>query len=241
MKSIINWKGWFGTPREKNPLAGKPLRYLIGAGNDFYVPELAVCVLPYDYDKLVRSTLAIGYCNLYWQEGAPDCAPYLRGNDTSDEYGERVIDPKGSGFAKNLAWQLERWYQLGVEYIELDNADGYELPAVISAIDLAESHGFKVIAKNPGLFYPRSISYVKRCHGIISEKGSGTALTLDQIRREAGFPEMPVWFVAWGAEGEAWCEKLKQQVDRHLNMGVTLSPSEDEYTESQDVVVPKTA
>lgn len=242
---IADWfKRFFGKPTFgetiapfKNPLAGKRMRYLIGAGNDFYVPELAVCVLPYDYDKPVRSPIAVGYCNLYWQKGAPDCGPYLDNTDTAEEYGERVIDPAGSGFSKNITWQFDRWRKLGVTYVELDNCDGYDIDVVLCAIKFAELYGFKVIAKNPGLLKGNGAKYVARCHGIISEKGAGGPALLDQIRKSAGFPEMPVWFVAYGASGAKWARELYILTATFFGMGVTLSP-DDEYTEAVDIVVP---
>lgn len=223
----------------KNPLAGKRMRYLIGADAKTILRGLAydqVTVIPYDWDGAYLPPSPVGYCNLYWQEGAPDCAPYLDGTDTSEEYHERVIDPTGSGFGKNLLWQFERWQKIGVTYIELDNPDGYQIGAVLAALKLAESYGFKVIAKNPGLFYPTCVEYVAQCHGIISEKGAGPT-ELDQIRRDAGFPDMPVWFVAYGSLGQLWARQLYVLTTNFKNMGVTLSPG-DEYTEAEDIVVP---
>lgn len=227
----------------KNPLSGKRMRYLIGADAKTILRSFAydqITVLPYDWDGAYLPPTPVGYCNLYWQKGAPDCAPYLDDTDTSEEYGERVIDPYGSGFVKNLRWQFERWQKLGVRYVELDNPDGYDFDIVLNSIVLAERHGFGVIAKNPGLLKGHGAKYVAQCHGIISEKGAGSPAELDQIRRDAGFPDMPVWFVAYGVFGNQWVRQLYVLTTNFKNMGVTLSP-DDEYTEAEDVVVPHVA
>lgn len=250
--TIIDWIGRLLREQEKsifgetiapfkNPLAGHRMRYMIGASGDTLIGVSSgdIVVLPYDYEHDVSwAPLSyVGYCNLYWQEGAPDCGPYLESTETDEEYGERVIDPAGSGFLKNLVWQFERWQKIGVTYIELDNPDGYDIYTALSAITIAESYGLKVIAKNPGLFYPACVKYVARCHGIISENGAGDPNLLHHIRRESGFPDMPVWFVANGKLGEEWCNRLKVGTLGRTNMGVTLSRG-GEYTEAEDIVVP---
>lgn len=227
----------------KSPLAGKRLRYLIGADEKTILNGLspdAATVLPYDWEGPFLPPFPIGYCNLYWQEGAPDCAPYLENTDTAEQYGERVIEWTGPGFGMNLRWQFNKWKNIGVIYIELDNPDGYPFTAVLHAIELAESYGFKVIAKNPGLLKNNAARYVALCHGIISEEGAGNPTELDHIRREAGFPDMPIWFVAHGPIGDRWIRQLYVLTVSYSNMGVTISRG-GEYTQVETIVAPHSA
>src|SRR3981081_890208 len=74
-------------------------------------------------------------------------APYLKTSDTAEDYGEGQIDPRGPGWRRNLTEQFERRKKQGFEYVELDNPDAYAVADVVSAVDLAASHGLKVIAK----------------------------------------------------------------------------------------------
>ena len=80
-----------------------------------------------------------------------------------------------------------------------------------------------MIAKNPGLMGRGAAEYVAHSNvsGIIVEKGAGGAGDMDALRRKAGKPELPVWFVAFGG-GRAWAGNVaerRQAVRR--NMGVT--------------------
>jgi hypothetical protein len=220
-----------------NVLAGKPLRYLIGtgaagAGRDDEVTEVAYSAAP------VKRGISIAYCNLFDEHNTRRYGPYLRTSDTAAQYNEGQIDPRGPGWEKNLREQYERRKKQGFEYIELDNPDAYSTKDVIGAIDLAASYGLKVIAKNPGLMGRGAAEYVAHAnvYGIIVEKGAGGAGDMDALRRKAGKPDLPVWFVAFGS-GRAWAGNVASAAKQYRNMGVTYS-SAGEYGNAIDVLVP---
>ena len=219
-----------------NPLAGKQLRYLIGtdssgSGRDDEVTEVSYNAGP------VKHGISIAYCNLFDERNTRQYGPYLRTSDTAAQYNEGQIDPRGPGWEKNLREQFERRRKQGFEYIELDNPDAYSAKDVIGAIDLAASYGLKVIAKNPGLV-PGATAYVAHpnVYGIIVEKGAGGATDMDALRRKAGKPNLPVWFVAFGG-GRGWAGSVASSAKSYRNMGVTYS-SAGEYGNAIDVLQP---
>jgi hypothetical protein len=217
-------------------LSGKPLRYLIGAPSAEPGRSDAVTVVPYD-GKPVKHGISIGYCNLFDETNSGAYGPYLRASGTAARYNEGQIDPLGPGWTKNLREQFQRRREEGFEYIELDNADAYAIEDVIGAIELAGSYGLKVIAKNPGLLGDAT-SYVAHpnVYGIIIERGAGGPDEMDALRRKAGKPEMPVWFVAFGG-GRAWAYSTADIAKKYRGMGVTYS-SAGEYGNVIDVLSP---
>jgi hypothetical protein len=219
-----------------NPLAGKQLRYLIGtdssgSGRDDEVTEVSYNAGP------VKRGISIAYCNLFDERNTRQYGPYLHSSDTAKQYNEGQIDPRGPGWEKNLREQYERRKRQGFEYIELDNPDAYTAKDVIGAIDLAASYGLKVIAKNPGLV-PGATAYVAHpnVYGIIVEKGAGGAADMDALRRKAGKPNLPVWFVAFGG-GRGWAGSVASSAKQYRHMGVTYSSS-GEYGNALDVLQP---
>ena len=179
---------------------GKRLRYLIGTetsgpGRDDEVTEVS-----YGTTEPARHGISIAYCNLFDEHNTGRYGPYLHTSDTAAEYNEGQMDPRGPGWEKNLRQQFERRKKQGFEYIELDNPDAYSIKDVIGAIDLAASYGIKVIAKNPNLMEGDAAAYVAHpnVHGIIVERDAGGAGDMDTLRRKAGKPTLPVWFVAFG-------------------------------------------
>src|SRR5262249_40898036 len=121
--------------------------------------------------------------------------------------------------------------------IELDNADAYGVKDVIGAIELAATYGLKVIAKNPSLLEAGATPYVAHpnVHGIIVERGAGNAAKLDALRRKAGKPNLPTWFVSFGG-GRDWGNGVANAEKNYRNMGVTYS-STGEYGNSIDVLI----
>jgi hypothetical protein len=219
-----------------NPLAGKQLRYLIGtdssgSGRDDEVTEVSYNAGP------VKRGISIAYCNLFDERNTRQYGPYLHSSDTAKQYNEGQIDPRGAGWEKNLREQYERRRKQGFEYIELDNPDAYTAKDVIGAIDLAATYGLKVIAKNPGLV-PGATAYVAHpnVYGIIVEKGAGGAADMDALRRKAGKPNLPVWFVAFGG-GRGWAGSVASSAKQYRHMGVTYSSS-GEYGNALDVLQP---
>lgn len=224
-----------------NPLAGKPLRYLIGADSAGQGKDGEITAVPYG-DPPVRHGISIAYCNLFDEENTGRLGPYLKDTDTAREYGEGVIDPRGTGWIKNLEMQFRRRNQQGFKYIELDNADAYSISDVIGAIELAATYGLKVIAKNPCLLGGGSVKYVAHpsIYGIIVERDEDvTPLDMEQLRRGAGKPDLPVWFVAFGRKGKSWADGVAHTAKNYRNMGVTVS-RRGEYTDSIDILRPHT-
>lgn len=224
-----------------NPLAGMAIRYIIGANGTGFGEVGVVTVAPYGEPPALYG-LSIGYCNAFEEVFSGKLGPYIKGDDVAEEYDEGKVDPKSPNFAQNLRAQFQTRKNQGFLYVEIDNLTSFSLDVALRAIELAESFGLKVIAKNPGLYpHQQAVMYVARCHGIISESGAGTPTELNLIRREAGYPDMPVWFVANGSEGEKWCRQLVDGVRGRTNMGVSLSRGEKEYANSETVVFPVAA
>jgi hypothetical protein len=230
-----------------NPLAGKRLRYKIGADNPGRGNAEEIVEVGYDWEKPLPLGISIAYCNLFNEKYSEqskkeraEYAPYLKTSDTAEDYGEGQIDPRGTGWRRNLTEQFERRRKQGFEYIELDNPDAYSVADVVAAVELAANYGLKVIAKNPGLMEGDPLPYVshRNVHGIIVEKGAGDAHEMDALRRRAGKPEMPVWFVFFDArKGHDTGKKAAKQaaglVQRYRGMSVTYSPG-GEYTSAVD-------
>ena len=242
----MNWFDWL-SPRPTraknarvqptNPLAGKPLRYLIGSDDPGEGSEDVITEVPYGHPPVKRG-ISIGYCNLFDEKNTGRYGPYLRDSDTARDYGEGQIDPHGPGWTQNLVAQFYERKRQGFRYIELDNPDAYEIKFVIGAIELAAQYGLKVIAKNPGLMERGAVEYVAHpnIHGIIVERG-GSAFYLDQLRRNAGKPDLPVWFVFFGNPRHQ-ADQIALDAKQFRSMGVTYS-SAGEYGSSEDILRPR--
>jgi hypothetical protein len=220
-------------------LAGKPLRYLIGASKPGHGSPDEVTVSSY-WAAPVIDGVGVGYCNLFDEENTGRFGPYLHDSDTAQQYDEGEIDPRGPGWEKNLREQFERRRRQGFEYIELDNPDAYMVADVIGAVELAATYGLKVIAKNPGLFEHGAAAYVGHSNifGIIVEKDAGTPAAMDALRREIKKPDLPVWFVGHG-RGKLWANLTAVDARKFKNMGVTYS-THGEYGNSVDILRPVT-
>jgi hypothetical protein len=228
-------------------LDGKPLRYLIG-GNDGYAGRAdEVVELSYDARKPPTSGIGVKYCNLFVEKYGEMTeaeraryAPYLPDDDTSAQYNEGRIDPAGQGWDKNLSEQFQRAHKQGFTIVELDNPDSYEMTDVLGAVDLAASFGLQVLAKNPGICNGNKSDYVGHpaVIGIIVERDCGMPSFMEALRVAAHKPELPVWFVAFGA-GRGWADRMSDDIRaaQFYNMGVTYS-SLGEYGNSVDVLRP---
>jgi hypothetical protein len=134
-----------------SPLAGKKLRYVIGAENPGKGRDGEIVEVGYDWSKPMPLGITIAYCNLFNEKYSEqsnqlraEYGPYLKTSDTAAEYGEGQIDPRAPGWRRNLTEQFERRKRQGFEYIELDNPDAYLVADVVEAVDLASSYGLKV-------------------------------------------------------------------------------------------------
>lgn len=220
-------------------LSGKPLRYLIGTDSTGLGRDSEVTMVSYGASQPVKHGISIAYCNLFDERNTGKYGPYLHNSDTAKQYNEGQIDPRGPGWEKNLREQFARRKSAGFQYIELDNPDAYSIKDVIGAIELAETYGLKVIAKNPGLMGgSAATAYVahRNVYGIIVEKGAGGASDMEALRKRAGKPNLPVWFVAFGS-GRGWAGSVANTAKNYRNMGVTYS-SAGEYGNAIDVLQP---
>lgn len=219
-------------------LTGKRLRYLIGADALGPGGDDEITVVPYSANEPVNHGISIAYCNLFEENKSGDYAPYLNTSDTARRYNEGQIDPRGPGWEKNLREQFDRRRGQGFQYVELDNADSYAIQDVIGAIELAESYGLKVVAKNPGLMDGGATAYVahRNVYGIIVEKGAGDPQEMDRLRHRAGKPSLPIWFVAFGS-GHEWARSVANAAKNYPHMGVTYSNA-GEYGNAIDILPP---
>jgi lysozyme family protein len=223
----------------ENELAGLPLRYLIGASACGSGRDGEIIEVPYDAAGKPAKGIAIKYCNLFDEKNTGAYGPYLHSSDIASQYHEGQIDPKGAGWVKNLAEQFARAIAQDFHYVELDNADAYALADVLNALDLAKHYGLKVIAKNP-LLLGDGVAYIAHSAvvGAIAERGAGPPNEMDALRKRAGKPTLPVWFVAFG-DGRAWAANTANSVNEMglVNVGVTYSAA-GEYGDSIDFLRP---
>jgi uncharacterized protein (TIGR02594 family) len=216
------------------------LDYLIGADGPQRGNESRITETPFGVGPAALGG-SIAYCNLRRENGEPpEYDPYLPHDDIYEQYREGRPDPQGPGFRRNIVEQLDRCTQLGHTLVEEDNPDSYPLSAVMLGVTLAQERGLGVIAKNPGLLKDGALTYVAHPNvlGIIVEKDCGTPAEMDELRRNAGKPGLPVRFVSYG-DGRDWATRTAQAIPsaRYANMGVTYS-SKGEYENSEDVLRP---
>ena len=227
-----------GLPTAANELTGRRLRYLIGSSTSGPARDGEIIEVSYDTSEPAKRGISIAYCNLFDEKNTGRYGPYLKTSDTAAQYNEGQIDPRGPGWEKNLREQYERRKRQGFAYVELDNPDAYSVKDVIGAIELAASYGLKVIAKNPLLVEHGAASYVAHPNvfGVIVERGAGAPDDMDALRRRAGKPDLPVWFVAFGS-GRKWAGNVASTAKHYRNMSVTYS-SAGEYGNSIDILPP---
>lgn len=231
-----------------NPLEGRQLRYLIGGDDDFVGRADEVVELSYDAERTSSGGLSVKYGNLFNEKYSEQSeaerakyAPYLEPGDTAEEYGEGQIDPDGQGWDRNLQEQFDHALAQGFDIIELDNADSYDMDDVLDAVTRAETAGLSVLAKNPMICSGDKLAYISHpaVLGVVVERSCGTPLQMDGLRRNAGKPTLPVWFVAFGS-GKQWADECAAQIvaSQFVNMGVTYDPSGQEYEDSKDIQFP---
>ena len=236
-----------GSQYMSSPLAGKKLRYVIGAENPGKGRDGEIVEVGYDWSKPLPLGTTIAYCNLFNEKYSEqseqlraEYGPYLKTSNTAAEYGEGQIDPHAPGWRRNLTEQFERRKRQGFEYIELDNPDAYSVADVVGAVDLASSYGLKVIAKNPKLMEGDSLAYVAHpnVYGIIVEEGAGNAYDMHALRERAAKPNLPVWFVFFDEHprhtaGKAAAREAAALAQQYASMYVTYSPG-GEYIDALD-------
>lgn len=223
-----------------SPLAGKPLRYLIGKDSD---PGADGCVTVIGYDAIALPShgSATGYINPRDEKHTGKFGPYLPADDISALYDEPAPIFDTAGFWNNFRPQISKWASLGAHYVETDNLDTYSVGAALKMFGECSVRGLSVLVKNAAivdgdqkqlLIHPAAVM-------VIVEKDCGLPASYDSMRRAAGKPDLPIRFVSFDADGRAWAEQCAQQIKAsgYVDMGVTHS-SQGEYGSSEDILLP---
>lgn len=218
-----------------NPLAGRLLRYMIGVKHVSHAESNVITVVPYGAAP-ADAGVSVGYCN------------HLVTDMTTRSNAMRP-DPKGPGFLYNLMAQFDLRQAQGFKYIEIDNPNAYPIENVLGAIELANTYGLKVVAKNPLLMGsgrrsiesgtdPNAVSYLSHQNvvGAIVEYDCGSPAAMNIARLHANKPHMPVWFVSWG-DDRTWIKRTAMACRYFSEMRCTHSPGVDGYSSSIDVGV----
>jgi hypothetical protein len=232
-----------------NPLAGLSLSYLIGRNDPGPGADGVLTVAGYDATAPCENGVSAGYCNLFNEKYADQSdaerakyAPYLHTSDVADEYNEGQIDPEGQGWNRNLDEQFARRRAQGFRIIELDNPDAYVTSDVVDAIDRMFASGIRMtLAKNAALC-SEPATYLRHpavC-GVIVERNCGTPNLMHRIRVEAGKPDLPVWFVAFGS-GRDWAERMADEAAGYTEMSVTYYGLGEYAGEREEILAPTPA
>jgi hypothetical protein len=193
-----------GQVPEANELEGRPLRYLIGADAAGPGRDEAVTVVSYSATH-PACTVALPTATCSTSK-IPAVMVLIFKSTLRRSTTRRPT--QGPGWEKNLREQFERRRKQGFAHIKLDNADAYTVRDVLGAVELAARYDLQVFAKNPGLLSgARSYVAHRNVRGVIVEQGAGSADDMDRLRRQAGKPTLPVWFVAFG-KGRSWAASV---------------------------------
>lgn len=242
---------------QPSPIAGMPLRYLIGASHAALAGEVGcVTMVPWLAPR-AKLGLTAGYVNAFDESTLYDpesnegmFGPYRAPTQTAREYGEGVPDQEHAGYTRNIASQLELRARQGITLCEIDNPDAYPLRDVLRAITWAQELEIGVLAKNPllGTLDRDANIEVLIQHpnvvGMIVEHGAGHAITVQALRLRCGRERLPIRFVAYqdGEGGPAWARNTARDIkaEGYLDMGVTICEARREYSTSTDVLRPIT-
>ncbi|HYT41505.1 MAG TPA: hypothetical protein VEP90_04120 [Methylomirabilota bacterium] len=226
-------------------LQGIPLRYLVDT--DKYTEYYDPTQQDIPYEILVVSR--------HWDKRAPRGIPAKLIDLLSTEYGpfieEGVPDPKGTGFWKNLHFQLEKAQNQGFKLVVLDNMENknfnqYELKRAIDVVytyklNINRPEGIGVILKNVSQITTFEdlnplISHIN-VFGLIAEY-CGNPVRLDMLRRDAEKPDLPIWFIT-KSFGKEWAQRIVDESTSFCNIGITYSSDAILYSNSNDLLVPK--
>lgn len=226
-------------PPPSDVLGGMQIEYLIGNDKTQLGKPNRLTVVGYDVDIAPKFGIGVGYVNLFDEHNTGKYGPYLHSSDTAREYDEGQIDPRGTGWDRNLNEQFRRRQKSGFKYVELDNPDAYKANAVNNAINRAADFGLQVLAKNPAICDdPETYLSHHNVYGAIVEKGAGGPVLMDNLRKKVGRAYLPVWFVYFGSTAAVATETARLIRERgYKNMGVTFSHG-SEYGQSQDIYLP---
>lgn len=223
-----------------SPLAGKPLRYLIGKDSDPGV-DGCVTVIGYDAQEMPAHGIGAGYINPRDEHNTGRFGPYLPADDISAQYDEPAPIFDTDGFWSNFRPQISKWASKGARFDEVDNLDTYSVNSALKMFNEVQAKGLAVLVKNAAIVDgdQKQLLIHPAAAMVIVEKDCGLPASYDSMRRAAGKPDLPVRFVAFG-DGRAWAQQVAQQIKAagYLDMGVTYSAS-GEYGSSEDILLPK--
>ena len=245
-----------------NSLNDKALLYLIGADAETIQSSSDAVELPYDaYQAFNGQAITwdkgpvIGYINSLDEEYDQSIfgpkhryGPYTHeAGSTAEDWDEGQMQPRSNGMAQCLSDQCNRWNVLLRRYdpklVEIDNPDSYSLEDAIWARDLVLGRGLCVIAKNPCEIKGDHALYIDHHNvvGCIVETGCGNARQMEALRKAVNKPTLPIWFVHNRNEkGTAETRVNEITVEKFLYMGVTWSPTRDDYAGAEVLLRPMT-
>lgn len=232
--SILDFiRSWFARRQPKPAGLSGRLRYKInGAGDD---PGKAGEITEGGFGEQPRRFgTSIAYGNLLCQHSGESCGPYLTATGTAKQYKERVPDPAGPGFEKNIRLQCKLSQSQGHRYIELDNPDDehFSIDDVLLGLDLAAQYDLGSVAKNPWLLdEPHQLAYVRHPNvfGVIVEADCGTPEEMNSLRKAAGKPDLWVWFVFHSRDSYDEARRIAERAKKFKNMHVTYDKAKKEY------------
>ena len=218
----------------RDQMIPQPLRYLIGFDGCPSAANRYNTEVPFDCDTCADPLSTIAYCNLLdenYSDGQYSYRPYLNQEGTAEEYDEGVIDPNGSGWMRNVNDQLHRRSASGFKILEWDNCDSYATRDVLEVYDYCAQQGFKIVAKNPAICdNMEKLVEHSAVEGMIIERGAGRPASIDRLRKVAGKPALPCWFVFFG-RSRTLADAVAHQCDDFDNMWASYS-TKGEYASS---------
>ena len=215
-------------------LDGMQLRYLVDIssadGNVF--PDNEITVLGKGWDRGIGKGIPAKLIDLLDSEKDGTFGPY---------HDDGVPDAAGTGYWKNIHWQLEKAQRQRFNLAVLDNMENehFKLFELKRAIDVVLTYKMGVLLKNPEKINENPISLVEHINtfGIIVEENCGTPVSMDKLRRDAHKPDLPVWFVGRSFADE-WVRHTAIDAVHYHHMGVSIS-NEMTWLSSRDILLPK--
>jgi peptidoglycan hydrolase-like protein with peptidoglycan-binding domain len=225
-----------------SPVAGYPLRYLIGKADDEGISGTAT-VVGYDTTALPTHGIGVGYINRRQEaKGRLPGVDYIDPpDDIENDYGEPAPVFGTDYFWTNINKQCSRLKALGFEFVEIDNLDTDSTDQALQLLDHVSGQGFSIFVKNPNFVDGDNARLVSHpfCVAMICEHDDEvTAKSLNDKRKEAQRNDMPVRVVTYGNQ-LAWANKIADEA-RTLNLidfGVTHS-GDGEYKSVTHILRP---
>lgn len=209
-----------------SPIAGKILHYKIGVSFDEGQPNV-LTITGYNTARPVPVGIAGAYINARQeQKGRKAGIEYMPEDDIERGYGEPAPVFDTGYFWDNLIGQATRLRKLGIIYVDVDNLDTYGAKNAIRILDKLHEMGFKVLLKNPNLIKGDNVSLLRHpavVAMLCEEDEDTTAKSLDDLRKRALRPDLPIRVVTYG--DREWADDIVQEAKSLglLDFSVTFS------------------